>query len=103
MTLLEYQNFQNRNSKHTSLREGECSGKKRQKVTQWGVGAAKKVMSLTQDFLCPFFLEPISVIHLMYVVKCFPSNIVILITTRNHTNFISYISFSQFWQIFVSS
>ena len=43
-----------------------------------------------------------NVIHLIYVVKCFPSN-VILIANKNYMDFIFYFFSSQFLQFFKSS
>ena len=38
----------------------------------------------------PYFIFEFNVIHLIYVAKCFSSNVIILITTKNYMNFIFY-------------
>ena len=45
-----------------------------------------------------------NVIHIIYVVKCPSSNVIILIATKNYMNFIfHFFVFSQFLQILISS
>ena len=53
------------------------------------------------QYFVNFLLMQFNVIHLIYIVKCFPLNVIILITTKNHMNCILYFfdshNFSKFY------
>ena len=54
------------------------------------------------QFLYLISYQQFNVIHLIYVVKCFPSNVIIFIAAKNYMNFIFYFFFWQILQVFIS-